>query len=464
MNIYRPIQHILCRAVIFLFYAVNNFISNLVWGAPMLAVFTGTGLFLSARTGFFQITGLRRWVGGTVGTAFKGKKVQKNGDGGSISQGQALCAALAACLGTGNIVGVATAITSGGAGAVFWMLVSAILGTMTCCTENMLGIMYRRRDSDGNWSGGPIMYIEQGLGMKKLAKIYAFFLVGATLGMGCMVQANSIASALQSAVGVKPAVTGIILSVLTLVIISGGIKRIAAFSTRLIPILSAVFTAASLAVIAVNYKNILPCVRQIFSGAKSMKAARFGIARGVFSNEAGLGTSALIHSSADCESPAQQGFWGILEVTLDTVIMCTVTAFAILTSGADTKLPGARLSSAAFACVFGKAGEFLICVSVCLFAFATLTAWAHYGQLGAVYLFGEKSKKAFLIIYAACIFLGSVTKLDAVWSISDTLNGLMAIPNLFAVLALSGQAVNQLGGNRLRLRIGHNFKNRNRKA
>lgn len=464
MNIYRPIQHILCRAVIFLFYAVNNFISNLVWGAPMLAVFTGTGLFLSARTGFFQVTGIRRWVSGTIGTAFKRKNLHKSGDKGTISQTQALCAALAACLGTGNIVGVATAITSGGAGAVFWMLVSAILGTMTCCTENMLGIIYRRRDSDGNWSGGPVMYIEQGLGKKSLAKIYAFFLVGATLGMGCMVQSNSVAAALQSAVGVKPAVTGIILSVLTLLIISGGIRRIAAFSTRLIPILSAVFTAASLAVIAVNYKNILPCVKQIFSGAKNMKAARFGIARGVFSNEAGLGTSALIHSSADCETPAQQGFWGILEVTLDTVIMCTVTAFAILTSGADTQLSGAELSSAAFASVFGKAGEVLICLSVCLFAFATLTAWAHYGQLGAVYLFGEKSKKPFLLVYSVCVFIGSVTKLDAVWSISDTLNGLMAIPNLFAVLALSGQAVNQLGSNRLRLRIGHNFKNSNRKS
>ena len=433
------------------FFEINSAISAFVWGPPMLAVFLGTGLFLSAKSRFFQIFGIKEWVGKTVASAFKNRKTETT-DSGSVSQFGALTSALAACLGTGNIVGVATALFSGGPGAVFWMCVSAILGMMTCCCENILGIKYRVKDSAGHWAGGPMFYIERGLGMKGLAGIYALLLVGASLGMGNMTQANSVSQGLAG-FGISPWITAAILSTAVIACVSGGLKRITAVSQALIPLLSAAFVVACFAVIAVNAENLVPCIKLIFkeaftlkaaSGFGLAKAARYGISRGVFSNEAGLGSSAIIHAAADCKKAGEQGMWGILEVFIDTVFMCTVTAAAILSSGVmqeNPSLNGVELCSAVFESVFGKAGGYFLNICICLFAFATLVAWSYYGKSGAEYLFGKKSGKIYNILYAVAAFAGCVMKLDSVWSLSDTLNGLMAVPNIFALLLLSKEAV-----------------------
>lgn len=442
-----------------MFYAINSAISSFVWGPPMLAVFLGTGLFLSAKTGFFQIFGVKTWFGETVLAAFRGRKDKKKAEDGSISQLGALSSALAACLGTGNIVGVATALCAGGAGSVFWMCVSAILGMMTCCCENILGIKYRVRDSLGNRVGGPMYYIERGLGMPGLAKAYALLLVGASLGMGNMTQANSVAQG-AAGFGVPSTACGAFLAAAVIISVSGGLKRISRVSQALIPALSAAFVLACFAVIAVNFENLIPSIKLVFkeaftlkaaSGFGMAKAARYGISRGVFSNEAGLGSSAIIHASADCQKPSEQGMWGILEVFIDTVFMCTVTAAAILSSGVMQRNPdlnGVELCSAVFESVFGRAGAYFLNICICLFAFATLIAWSYYGKIGAEYLFGGKSGKIYNLIYAVCAFAGCMLRLESVWSISDTLNGLMAVPNIFALILLSKEAVSEIKENK----------------
>lgn len=444
-----------------MFYKINSAVSAFIWGPPMLAVFLGTGFFLSAKSGFYQVLGVGDWVRSTVISAFRNRKKKSSTDG-SISQLGALTSALAACLGTGNIVGVAAALCSGGAGSLFWMCVSAVLGMMTCCCENILGVKYRVKDSNGIFKGGPMYYIERGLGMKGLAGAYAVLLTGASLGMGNMTQANSVAQGLAG-FGVPPAVSGVMIAVLVAISVSGGLKRISSISEKLIPVLSAAFVLACFIIIGKNIENLIPSlksvVREAFTvkavtGYGMAKAARYGISRGVFSNEAGLGSSAIIHAAADCENPAEQGKWGILEVFIDTVFMCTVTGAAILTSGEwslDTELNGFELCTAVFESVFGKAGGYFLNICICLFAFATLIAWSYYGKSGAEYLLGEKSGKIYNLLYVAAAFAGSVIRFDGVWSISDTLNGLMAVPNIFALLLLSKEAVGLLRENSHRL-------------
>lgn len=434
-----------------MFFRLNEAIGAFVWGPPMLAVFLLTGLYLSVRSGFFQIRGVKKWLGGTV----LAPAARSDSDDGSVSQRGALFSALAACLGTGNIVGVATAIYSGGAGSIFWMWISAVLGMMTCCCENILGVRYRMRAEDGSWLGGPMAYIERGLGMKGLAAVYAVLLIGASLGMGNMTQANSVACGLE-AFGVPKYICAAVLAAAVFAASSGGLRRISAISERLIPVLSAVFILGCFAVIAVNIRSLVPCIRLIFreaftlkavSGYGMAKAVRYGVSRGVFSNEAGLGSSAIIHASARCANPGEQGMWGIVEVFIDTVLMCTVTAAALLVSGvwqSDPTLDGVEFCTAAFSSVFGAAGKYFLGGCISLFALATLVAWSYYGSRGAVWLFGERSKKIYNIIYALAAAAGCLLRLESVWSISDTLNGLMAVPNLFALLLLSGEAIKLL--------------------
>ncbi len=432
---------------------INSAISSFIWGPPMLAVFLGTGLYLSAKSGFFQILGVKRWVNTTVISAFRNRKNPRTD--GSISQLSALTSALAACLGTGNIIGVATAICSGGPGAVFWMCISAILGMMTCCCENILGIKYRIRDFSGKFKGGPMHYIEKGLGMKGLAGAYAVFLTGASLGMGNMTQANSVAQGMKG-FGIEPMITATVLCILVAAAISGGLERISKISEKLIPVLSAAFVIACFIIIAKNIDKLIPCFKTILKEAFTFKAvngfglakaARYGISRGVFSNEAGLGSSAIIHAAADCKNASEQGMWGILEVFIDTVFMCSITGAAVLASGVwnpETKLNGAQLCAAVFESVFGKAGGYFLNACICLFAFATLIAWSYYGKCGTEYLFGEKSGKIYNVIYIISAFAGSLIRLESVWSLSDTLNGLMAVPNIFALLLLGKEAVEEL--------------------
>ncbi len=437
-----------------MFYMMNSLISSVIWGPPMLTVFIGTGLFLSAKTGFFQIFGIRKWFSLTIVDAFRKRKEPPKNDG-TVSQFAALTSALAACLGTGNITGVATALFAGGPGAVFWMWISAILGMMTCCCENILGIKYRIRNSLGQWVGGPMLYIERGLKKPKLAKIYAVLLVGASLGMGNMTQANSISAGLET-FGVSPLLCAFILAPLVFICISGGLKRISSVSEKLIPLLSCVFLILCLTVIIKNRHALLPSfsmiVRDAFSpkavsGFGIAKAARYGISRGVFSNEAGLGSNTVIHANADCDSPAIQGMWGIFEVAFDTLFMCTVTAVTILASGVwspSGSLNGIALCSAAFESAVGKSGGILLGICICLFAFATLVAWSFYGKIGAICLFGDNSGVYYNIIYAVAVFIGCISNLDIVWNISDIFNGLLAIPNLYAVLKMSNEAISLL--------------------
>ena len=321
--------------------AVKSF-NSILWGPPMLVGFIGTGLLMSIRSGFFQLTHIKKWMGATLGAIFRSKQTRTAGEH-SISQFQALSAALAACIGTGNIVGVSTALCAGGPGAVFWMVVSAVLGMMTACAENILGIKYRYRDSKNEWMGGAMVYMERGLGLKKTAKVFCVLLVISSLGIGNMTQANSVSQALDTLFSVNPYIVGAIGAVLVLAVIAGGIKRIAAAAEKLIPAMTVIFTLACAAVIFKNIRSLPGVIAMIFTEAFSFKAAvggaagygillaaRYGISRGVFSNEAGLGSSAIIHAAAETDSPASQGYWGILEVFLDTVVMCTVTALTVL--------------------------------------------------------------------------------------------------------------------------------------
>lgn len=419
----------------------------------MLSAFMGTGLFLSVKNKFYQITGIKQWINLTIVDAFRNRKAKT--EVGSVSPLSALFSALAASLGTGNIVGIATAICAGGPGAVFWMWISAILGMMTCCCENILVIKYRIRNSSGEWVGSPMHYIRNGVGSEKLAKIYAVLLIGASLGMGNMTQANSACVSL-GVLGIKPLAFAAVFAPLVLLSVSGGLKRISLIAEKLIPILSAVFTGACLIIIFRNRFALIPCFKLIVKEAFTLKSAtgfgmakavRYGVSRGVFSNEAGLGSNSIIHASAECDEPAVQGMWGMFEVMFDTILMCGTTAITLLSSEigvCGTNLNGIDLCNAVFFDNFGTAGSVLLSVCLCLYAYATTIAWSFYGKSGAVYLFGEKAGNIYNVCFAAAAFIGCIMKLEAVWALSDTFNGLMAIPNLIAVLLLSRQATNEM--------------------
>ncbi len=441
---------------------ILNAVSSFVWGPAMLALFLFTGLFLSVRTRFFSVLHANVWFKKTIFAAVTDKSVRKSRDSASISRFQALTSALAACLGTGNVIGVATAISLGGAGSVFWMWLSAVLGMATACCENILGIKYRVRDKSGNWLAGAMMYIERGLKMPKLSIIFCLLLTGAAFGMGCMTQANSAAQALEG-YKIPPAVTGALLFVITFIIIKGGIKRIASFTEKLIPVLSLSFMLGAFIIIGKNFRALPQVFTDIIKEAFTLKSAsgfgiskamRYGVARGVFSNEAGLGSSPIIHGAADTDSPAEQGLWGMAEVFIDTVFMCCVTGAAILSSGvANSSRNSGELCSLAFESVFGPVGKAFICLCLCLFAFSTLVAWSHYGKTGLNYIKQMKNESVFSFIYCLCAFIGAVSRLETIWSVADIFNALMAIPNIFALLCLSKEAVNELRNYKTNLNI-----------
>jgi len=418
----------------------------------MLAVFLFTGALFTFRSGLFSFRRLPLWLNVTFGSLFR---KQPKTEEGSISQWQALTSALAACLGTGNIVGVATALQLGGPGTVLWMWVSAALGMMTCCAENILGIKYRWRTKEGAWMGGPMAYLERGLKSKSLAGIYAVLLSLASFGIGNMTQANAIAGAARQSLRLPALATGLIMAALVALVIFGGVTRIAKVTEKIIPAMTIIFLIACGIVIA-KHRGRLPGVLALIlteafkiksvAGFGMFKAMRFGIPRGVFSNEAGLGSSAVIHAAADVEEPAVQGMWGIAEVFIDTLLMCTVTALTFLCAGAwkPSGPTGVELAGLSFSGVFGAWGTHFISFSIILFAFATLTGWSFYGEQGVRYLFGEKGANAYRIYFIAAIVLGCTLRLETVWGVSDILNGLMAIPNLIGVLALSGVVIREM--------------------
>lgn len=428
---------------------VNDFIGGIVWGWPMLILLVGTGIVLTFRLKFIQVSKFGYIMKNTLFKIFA-KSTDKDGEG-EVTAFQAVSTALAATVGTGNIAGVAMAIATGGPGAVFWMWMSAFFGMATKFSEVVLAITYREKEANGSFSGGPMYYIKHGTKLPWLASVFALFGALASFGIGNMTQSNSIAQALETKFGINPLWTGIVLAVLAGIVILGGIKRIASVTEKLVPFMAAFYILGSIAIILMNIGRIPGALGLIFGSAFSAKAAvggfagatlkqvmKMGIARGVFTNEAGLGSAPIAHAAAKTDHPVRQGMWGVFEVFVDTIVICTMTALVILvTNQWDSGLQGAALTSAAFDTGF-KGGGFIVAIGLTLFAFSTILGWAYYGERCMDFLFGAKSVMVYRLLYVPFIIIGSIGKLQEVWAISDTLNGLMAIPNLVAVFMLQG--------------------------
>lgn len=451
---------------------INGAVNGVVWGPIGLALLFGTGLWMSARTGFFQFRRAGYWLRNTIGAVFTNKEVTAHTEkeDKAISQFQSMCTALAGTIGTGNIVGVATAIVSGGPGAVFWMWVMALLGMMTSFSENVLGMYYRRRNEKGEWSGGAMYYLKDGLGAKKgcktlgsvLAVLFAAFCVLASFGIGNMSQINSIAGNMNTAFGVPNLVTGVALMVVTALIVLGGLKRVAAVTEKLVPVMALFYIAGALIIVVTHAGNIPAALGAIFKGAFNLNAAgggalgygisqtiTWGFKRGAFSNEAGLGSAVMVNSSSNVKEPVQQGMWGVFEVFADTIVVCTLTALVILTTGVVDLESGAVLAGVqdnalvgqAFTAAFGSFGPKFIAISILLFAYSTVLGWSHYGTKAVEYLFGVAGERVYKVAFVAMTVVGATMKLSLAWDLSDTFNGLMMIPNLIAVLALNGTVV-----------------------
>ena len=460
---------------------INDSVNGVVWGSFGLFLLIGTGILMTICTKVFQVTHIRTWWKNTIGSLFTKNVIGHSKEKGTISPFQALCTALAATVGTGNIAGVAAAICLGGAGAVFWMWVAAFFGMMTNYSENVLGIYYRRRNINGEWSGGAMYYLVDGLGSKKgckpigktLAFLFCIFTMLASFGIGSMGQVNKIVANISTAFDVQAlssievlsgislynVVLGVIIMILVALITLGGLKRIANVAEKVVPFMIVLFIAGSLIIIGKNYDQILPAFKTIFVnafkpeafvggtlGAAISKAVTQGFKRGVFSNEAGLGSSVMVHSNSSVKEPVKQGMWGIFEVFADTMIVCTMTALVVLTSGVFNAKTGtiaegltdATLVAGAFNSVFswGDIGEKFIAIAMFLFAFTTVLGWSHYGSKAWEYLFGTKTTIVFKIIHVITVIFGAVMTSSLAWDISDTFNGLMMIPNLIGVIVL----------------------------
>lgn len=448
---------------------INSAINNVVWGWPALILLGFVGVLMTCLTKFFQLSHIGHWTKNTIGAIFKDKHVTGHTKDRTISQFQSLCTALAATVGTGNIVGVAGAIAVGGPGAVFWMWLIAFFGMMTNYSENVLGILFRRKDEAGEWHGGAMYYLRDGLGAKKgckaiggmLAMLFSFFCLLASFGIGNMSQVNSIVSNVHTAFGIPTIATGIFLLVAVGAVILGGLKRVASITEKLVPLMVILYLLGTLVIIAMHITTIPAIFVSIFKGAFSMKSAaggvvgagiatamKMGFKRGVFSNEAGLGSSVMVHSSSNVKEPVRQGMWGIFEVFADTIVVCTLTALTILSSGLvdlDTGMLTAAgeavgsnsLMSESFRMVFGPAGAAFVAIAILLFAYSTVLGWSHYGATACRFLFGDKAVWPYRILFCIIVLAGSVMKAQLAWDISDTFNGLMMIPNLIGVLTLS---------------------------
>lgn len=448
---------------------VNDAVNGIVWGWPALILLGFVGVLMTCLTKFFQISHIGHWMKHTIGAIFGDKHVTKHTEDKSISQFQSLCTALAATVGTGNIVGVAGAIATGGPGAVFWMWLIAFFGMMTNYSENVLGILYRRKNNKGAWAGGAMYYLKDGLGAKKgckqigaiLAVLFSCFCLLASFGIGNMSQVNSMVTNVQTAFGIPTIATGIFLFIAVSLVVIGGLKRIAAITEKIVPFMVIIYLVGTL-VIIVLHGNMIPAVFvSIFKGAFAMKsvaggvvgsgialAMKMGFKRGVFSNEAGLGSSVMVHSSSNVKEPIRQGMWGIFEVFADTIIVCTLTALTILSSGvmdletgiltaAGEEVGSSSLMAWSFQQTFGKPGAWFIALAILLFAYSTVLGWSHYGATACEYLFGEKSVIVYRVIFVIIVLAGSVMEAQLAWDISDTFNGLMMLPNLIGVLVLS---------------------------
>ena len=439
---------------------VNSFLNGIVWGWPCLILLVGTGVYYTIRCGWVQF----KWFGyimkNTIGKIFEKKEAGE----GAVTPFQAVCTALAATVGTGNIAGVTGAIALGGPGAVFWMWISALFGMCTKFAEVTLAIHFRERNDKGDWVGGPMYYISKGLGKnwKWLGSLFALFGMLAAFGIGNMTQINSIVTSISGTinsftpinVNTANLIIGIIVAIFCGIVLIGGLKRIGQVTEKLVPFMAVIYILSALIIFFAHIGNIGNVLRSIFVGAFTPSAVvggaagitisaavKRGVGRGVFSNEAGLGSAPIAHAAADTDSAVRQGCFGVFEVFADTIVICTLTAFAVLMSGTPINFgqaAGADLTIAAFGTTFGRVGGIIISVGLTLFATSTILSWCLYGTRCAEFLFKTtKIIKPYQVIFCLVIILGAVTELSLVWDIADTLNGLMAIPNLVGLLGLS---------------------------
>lgn len=468
---------------------INGTVNSWVWGPVMLVFLVGAGILITCGLKFFQVGKIGLWMKNTFGTLFskKGNKVDNKSK--SISSFQALCTALGGTVGVGNVVGVTTAIVAGGPGAIFWMWIAAFFGMMTKYAEIVLGLYYRKRTADGEWIGGAMVYLKEGFSKKKGLKIFgsilgvlfAVFCIVASFGIGNMSQINTIAANFNATFNIPLVVTGVILMALMAFMALGGLKRVASFTEFLVPFMSVFYILGAVIIVALNIGQLGDAFVAIFKGAFGfnaiaggavgatiMLAAQKGIARGVFSNEAGLGSSALVHSAADVKEPVKQGVWGIFEVFVDTIVICSLTALVILTSGvidlstglvaANYAADGASvLVTKAFANTFGVMGGYFATIAIFFFAISTVIGWFIYGSKSCEFLFGKTATDAYKAIFISIIMVGATMDLSLAWDISDTFNGLMAIPNLIGVVVLSG-SVFKITKNYLARLNGENIK------
>ncbi|MEC3791738.1 sodium:alanine symporter family protein [Clostridioides difficile] len=425
---------------------ILNKVDAFIWGPPLLVLLVGTGILLTVKLGVVQITKLPR--------ALKLIFSAENKGSGDVSSFAALCTALAATVGTGNIVGVATAIKAGGPGALFWMWIAAFFGMATKYSEGVLAIKYRTKDKNGQVSGGPMYYIVNGMG-EKWRPLAIFFAISgilvALLGIGTFTQVNSITDAINNSFGIDPRITGVVLAVFVALVVFGGLKSISNVATKIVPFMAVIYVVIC-GIILISFWNKIPetfmlIIKSAFTptaatggflGATMSLAIRNGIARGVFSNESGLGSAPIAAAAAKTEWPAEQGLISMTGTFIDTIIICTLTGFSLVISGVwCSDLNGAVMTQAAFNGAIPTFGPILLTVSLTLFAFTTILGWSYYGERCFEFLFGVKGMNGYRTVFVAMVLLGAFLKLEVVWIIADIVNGLMAIPNLIALLALS---------------------------
>ena len=427
-------------------------INSVIWGVPMLVLLMGTGLLLTVRLNVMQITKLPM--------ALKLIFTAPNEGEGDVSSFKSLCTALAATIGTGNIVGVTTAVSAGGPGALFWMWVAAFLGIATKYAEGLLSIKYRIVDAKGEMSGGPMRYIEMGMGEKwlPLAKLFALFGAAAgIMGIGTTTQANSIKDALEGSFGIDPVYSAVVLAIVVALVILGGLKSIASVSSAVVPFMAVVYFIFGLGIVLMHWNQIPAAYDLIihsafnghavaggFGGAVFASAIRNGVARGIFSNEAGLGSAPIASAAATTKWPAEQGLISMTGTFLDTMVVCTITGLSLILTGAwSGEAKGAQMTQAAWSSVYPLSGSYLLTVSLILFAFTTILGWAYYGERCISYLFGVKSTFPYRIAYVIVVGIGPFLPLGFVWTLADITNGLMAFPNLIALVFLSGVVVSE---------------------
>ena len=445
--------------------AINNVVNNFIWGVPAMICIIGVGLFLSIRTGFLQIRKFPYAMKVTFGRMFK----KKEASDGALTPFQAVCTALAATVGTGNVAGVAGAIAIGGPGAIFWMWISALLGMCTKFAEVTLAVHFRETNSEGDLVGGPMYYIKNGLGKqwRWLAYLFSAFGVLTVFGTGNATQVNTITTAIDTALynfniiseDAAPTlnlILGIVLAALIALILLGGIKRIGQVTEKLVPFMAVLYVVLALGVVVINFRSLPAVFGAIFRGAfdpasvtggvvgSMFIGVKKGVSRGIFSNEAGLGTGSIAHACADTRKPVKQGFFGVFEVFVDTIIICTLTALVILCSGVPVgygAAAGAELTISGFTSTYGGWISIFTAVAMCCFAFSTIIGWGLYGTRCIEFLVGSRVNKPFMLVYSLVAIVGATMNLGLLWSIAETFNGLMVIPNLIGVFLLSGVVV-----------------------